>query len=155
MTEVKRILAEDGPLWAVRRPRRVPLVRMLSENEAVRAKPVRRGVVISIRAPGMESPELSPGWKAILSPETEDVDLHGNLDPGVEVHGPAAAIAAFVRTHRRAPQLVLHSHAGVGRSQSVAVAMREAFNWPYRWTVLHRPLFDAGLASLGAPPSER
>ena len=151
MTSLERILGEDGPHWGRRRPRGVPLVRVLSRDEAVRAKPVRRGVVISIRAPGMEQPELLSGWKAVLFLEIEDVDLYGNLEPGVDVRVPAAAIAAFVRTHRRAPQILVHCHAGVSRSRSVAAAICEAFGWPYRWTVLHQPLYDAVFARLRNP----
>lgn len=96
----------------------------------------------------MEQPELLSGWNSVLSLEIEDVDLHGNLEPGVDVRVPAAAIAAFVQTHRRAPQMLLHCHAGVSRSRSVAAAICEAFGWPYRWTVLHQPLYDAVLACL-------
>lgn len=155
MTAMERILAEDGPRWHGRRPRGVSLVRVLSSDEAERARAARRGVIISIRAPGMEPPELSGGWKSVLSLEIEDVDLYGNLDPGVVVHGPAAAIAAFARTHRRAPQILIHCHAGVSRSRSVAAAICEAFGWPYHWTVLHRPLYDAVLANLGAARAER
>lgn len=99
----------------------------------------------------MEQPEMLSGWKSVLSLEIEDVDLHGNLEPGVDVRLPAAAIAAFVRTHRRAPQMLLHCHAGVSRSRSVAAAICEAFGWPYRWTVLHQPLYDTVLACLREP----
>ena len=150
MTSSYSLLSEDGPLWDGRRPRGVPLIRVLSRDEAERARPVRRAIVISIRAPGMEPPELSSGWQSVLSLEIEDVDLQGNLDPGVDVHAPAAAIAAFVLAHRRASPIVLHCHAGVSRSRSVAAAICTAFDWPYHWTVLHKPLYDAVLASLGS-----
>lgn len=151
MTSLERILGEDGPLWDGRRPRGVPLVRVLSHDEAVRATPVRRAVVVSIRTLGMEQPALRSGWKAVLSLEIEDVDLHGNLKPGVDVRRPAAAIAAFVQTHRHATLMLLHCHAGVSRSRSVAAALCEAYGWPYRWTVMHQPLYDAVLASLREP----
>lgn len=151
MTSLERILGEDGPRWAGRRPRGVPLVRVLSRDEAVRATPARGGVVISIRAAGMEQPALRSGWKAVLFLEIDDVDLHGNLEPGVDVRPPAAALADFVRTHRRAPQILLHCHAGVSRSRSAAAAICEAFGWPYRWTVLHQPIYDAVLACLTEP----
>ena len=148
MTAWERIVSEDGPLWEGRRPRGVPLVRVLSRDEAVRARPVSRGVVISIRAPGMEPPRLSSRWKAMLSLEIEDVDLQGNLDPGVDMRAPAEAIAAFVQSHRRAPHILLHCHAGASRSRSAAAAICEAYGWPYRWTVLHQPLHNAVLAAL-------
>ncbi len=158
MTALERTLREDGPRWKGRRPRGVPLVRVLSRDEAGRTKPVRLGVVVSIRAPGMELPELLSGWQSVLSLEIEDVDLHGNLDLGADVHEPAAAIATFARAHRRAPHILIHCHAGVSRSRSVAAAICEYFDWPYRWTILHRPLYDAVLAFLreahpGAVPS--
>lgn len=148
MLSLQRILSYDGPLWEGRRPRGVPLVRVLSRDEAVQAKPFSRGVVISIRAPGMEPPLLSTQWKAVLSLEIEDVDLHGNLDPEVDLRGAADAIAAFVHLHRKAPQILLHCHAGVSRSRSTAAAICNAYGWPYQWTILHRPLYDAVLASL-------
>ena len=151
MTSLERELSQDGPRWKGRRPRGVPLVRVLSRDEAERTKPVRLGVVISIRAPGMEPPKLSSGWKSVLSLEIEDVDLHGKLELGADIDAPAAAIAAFVRVHRSAPQILIHCHAGVNRSRSVAAAICEAFGWPYRWTVLHKPLYDAVLASLTEP----
>lgn len=124
------------------------MVLVLSSDEAVRAKPRPRSVVISIRDPGVEPPDLLQGWKAVLSLEIEDVDLHGNLSPGADVRAQAAAIATFVRTHRHAPLILLHCRAGVSRSRSVAAAICDAFGWPYRWTVLHRPLYDAVTACL-------
>jgi predicted protein tyrosine phosphatase len=148
MTSWERIVSEDGPLWEGRRPRGVPLVRVLSRDEAVRARPLSRGVVISIRAPSMEPPRLSSRWKAVLSLEIEDVDLQGNLDPGVDLRAPGEAIAAFVQSHRRVPQILLHCHAGASRSRSAAAAICEAYGWPYHWTVLHQPLHDAVLAAL-------
>lgn len=151
MTSLERILGEDGPLWDGRRPRGVPLVRVLSQDEAVRARPVRRGVVVSLRSPGIEPPQLRSGWEAMLFLEIEDVDAHGNLEPGVDVRPQAAAIAGFARAHRHAPQILLHCQAGVSRSRSVAAALCEAFDWPYRWTVLHQPLHDAVLASFSGP----
>lgn len=131
------------------------MVRVLSRDEAERARAASRGVIISIRDPGMEPPELSGGWKSVLSLEIEDVDLYGNLDPGVDVHRSATAIAAIARTHRRAPQILIHCHAGVSRSRSVAAAICEAFGWPYHWTVLHRPLHDAVPTRLGTPAAQR
>lgn len=107
--------------------------------------------MISIRAPGMEQPVLRSGWKAVLFLEIDDVDVHRNLEPGVDVRLPAAAIADFARTHRRAPQILVHCHAGVSRSRSAAAAICEALGWPYRWTVLHQPLYDALLAYLREP----
>lgn len=141
-------VSEDGPLWQGRRPRGVPLILVLSRTEAVLARPIRRGVIISIRAPGTEPPRLSPNWKAVLSLEIEDVDLNGKLDPEVDLRTPAEAIAAFVRAHSRAPQILLHCHAGASRSRSTAAAICESYGWPYRWTVLHRPLYHAVLAAL-------
>ena len=152
MTSFERLMVNDGPLWDSRRPRGAPAVRVLSRDEAVRAKPRRRGVLVSIRAPGVEPPKLLPGWKAVLSLEIEDVDLHGNRAAGVDVRAQAAAIATFVRTHRSAPLILLHCHAGVSRSRSVAAAICDALGWPYRWTVLHRPLYDAVAACLRATP---
>lgn len=146
MTSFDRILGHDGPLWEGRRPRGVPLVRVLSRDEAVRTKPVRRGAVVSIRDPGTAPPALAAGWPAVLSLEIEDVDLHGNV--GHSVDAPAAAIAAFARVHRRAPLILIHCAAGVSRSRSVAAGICEAFGWPYQWTVLHQPLYAAVLARL-------
>lgn len=147
MTSWEGILSEDGPPLKGRRPRGVPLVLVLSRAEAVLLKPDSRGVVISIRAPRTEPPQLSSRWKAVLSLEIEDVDLHGNLDSGVDLRAPAEAIAAFAHSHRKAPQIVLHCHAGASHSRSAA-AICDAFGWPYRWTVLHRPLYDAVVAAL-------
>lgn len=148
MSRIELIMSDDGPLWEGKRPRGVPLVRVLSREEAIRARPVRDGVMISIRAPGIEPAELPSGWKAVLRLEIEDVDLHGNVDSDVRLEGPAQAIAHFVQCHRRARQIVLHCHAGVSRSRSAAAAICIAYRWPYRWSVLHQPLYDAVLFAL-------
>ncbi|MBW7933990.1 MAG: dual specificity protein phosphatase family protein [Gemmatimonadaceae bacterium] len=105
-------------------------------------------MVISIRAPGMEPADLAPGWPAVLSVEIEDVDLHGQLDPAFDLRPAADAIAQFVCAHRRARHLLVHCHAGVSRSRTVAAAVCDAFGWPYRWTVRHQPLYDALAAAL-------
>lgn len=149
---IERALMGDGPQWKGPRPRGIPLVRVMSREEAVFARPRSGGVIVSIRARRMEPAALSSRWKAVLQLEIEDVDLHGNLDPDVDMRGPAEAIANFVKSHRQAPEIALHCHAGVNRSRSAAAAICEAYGWPYRWTVLHRPLFDAVLAALRGGP---
>lgn len=152
MSLIERELMGDGPRWKGPRPRGIPLVRVMSREEAVLARPRSGGVIVSIRAPGMEPAALSSRWKAVLQLEIEDVDLRGNLDSDMDIRGPGEAIANFVKSHRQAPEIALHCHAGVSRSRSAAAAICEAYGWPYRWTVLHRPLFDAVLAALRGGP---
>lgn len=124
------------------------MVRVMDRDEAARARPVQSGVVISIRAPGMEPADLAPGWPAVLSVEIEDVDLHGQFDAAIDLRSTADAIAQFVWAHRRAHHVVVHCHAGVSRSRSVAAAICVTFGWPYHWTVLHNSLYDAVAAAL-------
>lgn len=148
MSRLQELLAYDGPRWTGRRPRGVPVVRVMDRDEAARARPVQSGVVISIRAPCMEPAALAPGWQAVLSVEIEDADLHGQLDTAFDLHPEADAIAQFVCAHRGARHLVVHCHAGVSRSRSVAAAICDTFGWPYHWTVLHKSLYDALAAAL-------
>lgn len=152
MSLIERELMGDGPRWKGPRPRGIPLVRVMSREEAVSARPRSGGVIVSIWDPGMEPPVLSSRWKAVLQLEIDDVDLYGNLDPGADIRGPGEGIANFVKSHRRAPLIAFHCHAGVSWSRSAAAAICEAYEWPYRWTVLHRPLFDAALMALRGGP---
>lgn len=148
MSRLQELLADDGPRWTGRRPRGVPMVRVMDRDEAARARAMQTGVVISIRAPGMEPADLASGWPAVLSVEIEDVDLHGEFDTAFDLRPAAEAIAQFVWAHRRARHLVVHCHAGVSRSRSVAAAICDTFGWPYHWTVWHKPLYDAVAATL-------
>jgi hypothetical protein len=83
-----------------------------------------------------------------LALDVPDVDETGGLSTSETLEPVAASIAEFAIRHRNAQTIVLHCHLGVSRSRSTAAALCEAFGWPYRWTVLHEPLYHAVLLAL-------
>jgi rhodanese-related sulfurtransferase len=150
MSLIERELASDGPTWTGRRPDGVPVVRVCSAREARDLRASRRGIVISLRDRGTEPVDLQPGWRAVLRLEVPDVEFSGTLASGEDVSGAAAEIARCLRSHPRATPIVLHCAAGISRSRSTAAALCDTLGWPYKWTVLHAPLYAAVRAALEA-----
>jgi rhodanese-related sulfurtransferase len=138
-----RLLATDGRIPNAAHANTGPDVIVCSAPEAARLRPSRHGVVIALRDPGSAPAPLKSGWGALLPLEVPDVDVSGELPPPANLEPLAEALAEFVIHHRDARRIVLHCHLGVSRSRSTAAAICETFEWPYRWTVLHEPLYHA------------
>jgi rhodanese-related sulfurtransferase len=147
-----RLLGADGVIPNTAYADRGPDVVVCSAIEAGRLRPTREGIVIALRDPGSKPAPLKSGWGALLALEVSDVDVRGELAPSVNLEPIAEAIAEFAICHRDARTIVLHCHHGVSRSRSTAAAICEAFEWPYRWTVLHEPLYHAVLLALRRRP---
>jgi predicted protein tyrosine phosphatase len=126
----------------------VPEVLVCSAAEARKMRATSNGVVIAVRDLGTPAIPLKAGWKAVLSLEIPDVDVHGLGDQAWDLAAPAREVAQFVRLHAAATRILLHCHLGVSRSRSIAAAICEHHRWPYAWTVLHQPLYDAVLTAL-------
>jgi predicted protein tyrosine phosphatase len=140
---VIRLLAGDGRLSTVVVVRGVPDVRVCAATEAAGLRSSGRGIVIALRDPGTVPIALRSGWKAILSLEVPDVDPWGELATNEDLAPTGDVIAAFVVENRDVERVVLHCHLGVSRSRSAAAAICDVLHWPYRWTVLHEPLYAA------------
>ena len=138
-----RLLSEDGPARGVPRASTVPEVLVCSAAEALKMRATAMGIVVAVRDPGTPAIPLKAGWKDVLSLEIPDVDFHGRVDPGWDLAVPTREIAQFVRRHAAATRILLHCHLGVSRSRSIAAALCEQRQWPYAWTVLHQPLYEA------------
>jgi predicted protein tyrosine phosphatase len=147
-----RLLATDGVIPNTVHSNTRPDVVVCSAIEAGRLRPAREGIVIALRDPGSEPAPLNSGWGAVLALEVSDVDERGEIAPSATLEPLAEAIAEFAIRHRNARTIVLHCHLGVSRSRSTAAAICEAFGWPYRWTVLHEPLYHAVLLALRRRP---
>ena len=121
---------------------------MCSAVEAQKIRATRTGIVIAVRDPGASRIPLKAGWRDILALEVPDVDASGVADPAWNLDESARRIARFVGTNATATRILLHCHLGVSRSRSIAAALCVHRGWPYAWTVLHQPLYDAVLRAL-------
>ena len=121
---------------------------MCSAVEAQKIRATRTGIVIAVRDPGAPRIPLKAGWHDVLALEVPDVDANGVADPAWNLDEPARLIARFVGTNEVATRILLHCHLGVSRSRSIAAALCAQRGWPYAWTVLHQPLYDAVLQAL-------
>jgi predicted protein tyrosine phosphatase len=135
----------DGPTWKGCRPRGVPLVLVLSAEEALQLRPrSAHGVIVSIRDPGSTPVALDSRWEDVLRVELRDLSVNGRNDPTPESLAPQArAIADFVHNHRQAPLLAFNCHSGMSRSRTVASVVCEHYEWPYEWFRLHHALRSA------------
>lgn len=149
-------LVENGPRWTGRRPRGVPLITVMSAEEATRMRPrSAHGVIVSIRDPGAAPIPLNPRWEAVLRLELSDISWSGKNDPTPEsLAEQAAALATFVHAHRKAPLIAFHCRAGISRSRTAAAVVCRHYEWPYDWYPLHYA-FEVALQSAFADLSTR
>jgi predicted protein tyrosine phosphatase len=82
---------------------------------------------------------VPPGWREVLEVVFDDTGEYAppRADAQPLSIDAAGRILAFVTRHRARRRLVLHCHAGVSRSRSVAAAISELEALPYRWTVVN------------------
>ncbi len=111
----------------------------MSAAEATRTRPrSAHGVIVSIGDPGTPPVPLNPRWEAVLRLALSDISWDGTSDPTPEsLAEQATALAVFVDTHREAPLIAFHCHAGVSRSRTAAAVVCEHYAWPYEWYPLH------------------
>lgn len=89
--------------------------------------PQRHIAAISIRDPG-ESVTV-PGFERVIMPKFHDVDrevkgyMHFSRDHALLILGFAKGLPEFIT------ELVIHCHAGLSRSPSVAVALARIHGW--------------------------
>lgn len=142
------LLRSDGPTWTGRRPAGVPVVRVMGISELWDTQTPRRGLLVSIRSPGVEPPRL-PEWSGtVLRLEIEDVYADATLREGADMQTPAAAIARCVLDHPKARAITYQCQAGVSRGRSAAAAVCDHHGWPYRWHAFHQPLYHAVRAAM-------
>jgi predicted protein tyrosine phosphatase len=106
-------------------------VLFISQAQAVRMRPPKSTLLVSITDPGRPLATLQAGWQAILRLQFHDVDeltfpgQNNDLAPITMQH--AEELASFLRRHSpQASRLIIHCKSGVSRSAGVA---RAAATW--------------------------
>jgi hypothetical protein len=155
------MLAEDG--WvrahaanagaATERQSPAQTIIVLSASKAARHSPSRQTAVISIRGSGEPELPLSSLYRAVVRLIFNDISEFAERGPGTSSISPeqARAVAVFVREHGDADALLLHCAAGVSLSRSMAAAICDVRNLPYRWTVVNNQVYGQVRCALLAP----
>lgn len=114
-------------------------MRVMSARRARSYLPGPDEVCVSIRGRGDAPIALQPGWAEILAVECDDTGPYAAATSSARAltREEAREILAFVQRHLHRRRLVLHCHAGVSRSRSVAAAIAEVCGLPYHWTALN------------------
>ena len=112
---------------------------VLSEPKARRYQPGPDEVCVSIRGRATAPIVLRSGWVAVLDVACDDTGPYAAATSSARAltREQAREILTFVQRHLHRRRLVLHCHAGVSRSRSVAAAIAELFRLPYHWTPLN------------------
>ena len=100
-------------------------------------------------------PVLQQGYKDVLSLHFEDVVEPGPQFDGVPpeilyTYEMANKVAQFIYTHKDTDVtlLVIHCHAGINRSRSMAAAIVDHFKWPFKYSVGNKLVYDLTLEAL-------
>jgi predicted protein tyrosine phosphatase len=86
--------------------------------------------VISISEPFRQPAELAEGWADVLRLEFDDVDEHGAGSTLFTDRMARTVVEYAERAIRQGHSLLVHCHAGVSRSASVAIALGQQHRLP-------------------------
>lgn len=119
-------------------------LRVMSVQKIQRYIPGADEVLISIRSHGALAARVPDGWVDILFLAFDDTGALAAPASAARGMTPsdATAVLRFVRRNRQRRRLVIQCEAGVSRSRSLASAVAQVLQLPYRWTVLNDGVFD-------------
>lgn len=116
-------------------------IKVFGRSTAEKYVPIHNEVVISIRCFGDDIARLNPDFKDYLYLEFDDCKTSRD---GVEINDVQVyKTVEFVRKHIDvADRIVIHCFAGISRSRSIAAAIADGFNLPYKFTAVNSTVYN-------------